>query len=130
MMQHVVLERSTCLQLKGSRCGERGLVMREKKPNCNQGKRRGRDLLGHGEKMTEWVALTLKRLQMEELAMTWKESDYDQAMSDEHPQPRVIGPGDGRASQNTEGKQWRRGTHQYSPTGDGKEGICQNTEQK
>jgi hypothetical protein len=104
MMQHVVLERSTCLQLKGSRCGERGLVMREKKPDCNQGKGRGRDLSGHGEKVTEWVALTLKRPQVKELAMTQKESDCDQAMSDEHPQPRVTGPGDGRASQDTEGK--------------------------
>jgi hypothetical protein len=85
VMQHVVLERSTCLQLKGSRCGERGLVVREKKPNRNRGKRRGRDLSGHGGKATEWVALTLKRPQMEELAMTWKESDRDQAMSDEHP---------------------------------------------
>jgi hypothetical protein len=104
MMQHVVLERSMCLQLKGSRCGERGLVVREKKPDCNQGKRRGRDLSGHGKKATKWVALTLKRLQIEELAMTWKESDHNQAMSDEHPQPRVTGPGDGRASQDMEGK--------------------------
>jgi hypothetical protein len=106
------------------------LVVREKKPDCNQGKGRGRDLSGHGEKATEWVALTLKRPQVEELAMTQKESDHDQAMSDEHPQPRVTGPEDGRASQDTEGKQQRRGTHQYSPTGDGKGGICQNTEEK
>jgi hypothetical protein len=52
-MQHVVIERSICLQLKGSRCGERGLVMREKEPDCNRGKRRGRDLSGHGGKAAE-----------------------------------------------------------------------------
>jgi hypothetical protein len=47
--RHALLERFTCLQLKGLGCDERGLVMREKEIVI-EGKGRGRNLSGHVEK--------------------------------------------------------------------------------